>query len=196
MEVMLRCAVRDRPGTLAALAGAIGGAGGDIQAIDVVDHGDAREGWALDDLVVVVDSSGLRAVLDAVANVDGVEVVHTGPSRGDPGDAVSRLAHGMETLLTGAMDPERALRTLVGGAVRATSAEIAASDGAPPPDETTMVLEVAWRGSTDPEATAPSGPRSLVVRRDYPFTPVEHERAATILRACTVAAARTASPAP
>jgi len=49
---MLRCSVPDRPGALAVLAGTIGEAGGDIQAVDVVEHGESD---ALDDLVVVFD---------------------------------------------------------------------------------------------------------------------------------------------
>lgn len=170
MEITLRCAVPDRPGALAAVAGAIGGAGGDIAAVDVVE---TAEGMALDDIVVIIDPPDLHKIVDALRGVDGVELVHAGPSRGQPGDAVSRLALGLESLLNGAMTLEHAVTTLVGGLLGATSAELVPAGSVPPVSETVMALDF--------------GDRLLVVNRDYRFTDNERERAEAILRTCVEA---------
>lgn len=170
MELELRCAVPDRPGALAALAGAIARAGGDIEAVDVVEAGDGR---ALDDLTVIVDERNVPALLDRVRALEGVELVHAGPSRGHPSDGVARLAVALEALLDGAMSYDHAVATLVGGLLRARSATFSDADGAPPGDGKTLVLAL--------------GDRCLVVRRDYRFTRIEQERAAAILRVCSAA---------
>lgn len=173
MEIMLRCAVPDRPGALAALAGAVGAAGGDIQAVDVVEH---LDGQALDDLVVVLGNGstldGIIARIEALADFD-IEVVHAGLSRGDPGDAVARLAVGLELCLSGAMAPEEALRSLPGGVVRATRAELVDAHTMPRPTGKRIVL--------------PFGDRALVLERDYRFTRTERERAEAVLRSCLAA---------
>jgi hypothetical protein len=171
VEITLRCAVPDRPGALAAVAGAIGGAGGDIAAVDVVETAD---GMALDDIVVVIDPADLREIVEALRAVEGVELIHAGPSRGQPGDAVSRLALGLESLLNGAMTPEHAVTTLVGGLFGAMSAELVPAGSVPPASGTVMVLDF--------------GDQLLVVSRDYRFTDTERERAAAILRTCIEAA--------
>jgi hypothetical protein len=174
MEVILRCAVPDRPGALAAVAGAIGHAGGDIEAVDVVESAD---GVALDDLVVVIAEGGLPALLAGVQAVEGVEVVHAGPSRGHPGDAVARLAIGLQSLLNGAMSADDAVVTLVGGLLRASSATIMPrAEAAPALDHRTLVL--------------PFDDAALVLRREYRFTHTERERAVAILRACLEALER------
>lgn len=172
MEIMLRCEVPDRPGALAALAGAIGTAGGDIEAVDVVE---TAEGVALDDLLVRVDPKGLRHLVDTVTAVDGVTLVHAAPSRGAPGDAITRLAVGLEALLNGAMTPDHALTTLVGGLLRASGAEVCARDEAPRADAKLLVLDL--------------GEQRLVVRREYRFTTTERDRADAIIRVCREAAA-------
>lgn len=171
MEITLRCAVPDRPGALAAVAGAIGGAGGDIAAIDVVETAD---GVALDDIVVVIDPPRLREIVAALRAVEGVELIHAGPSRGQPGDAVSRLALGLESLLNGAMERDRAVTTLIGGLLGAASAELVPAGSVPPESDTVMALEF--------------DDQLLVVARDYRFTDTERERAQAILRTCLEAA--------
>jgi hypothetical protein len=174
MEVILRCALPDRPGALAALAGAVGAAGGDIQAVDVVEH---ERGAALDDFVVVL-APGAR-VGDIVARVDaldGFEVIHVGPSRGHPGDAVARVALGLEAALAGTQDAEEAARTLVGGLLRADTVEVVAAGAAPRETATRLVAPFA------------AGGRCLVARRSYRFTATERWRAQAILRACAAAA--------
>lgn len=172
MEVVVRCSVPDRPGALAALAGAIGQAGGDIQAVDVVEQS-GRE--ALDDLVVVVDdATQLSALLDRVREVPGLTLVHAGPSRGHPGDAVTRLAVGLEAVLNGAMTLDSGVQTLLGGLLRASSAEIVPADRAP--------------GGTDKRLVLPFDDRALVLSRDYRFTSTERERAQALLRVALEAA--------
>jgi acetolactate synthase regulatory subunit len=172
MEIILRCAVPDRPGALAELAGVIGACGCDIEAVDVVD---VVEGRALDDLVVVVDGPRhLRTLLDELAGIPDVEVVHAAPSRGHPGDAVTRLAVKLESMMSGAMEADHAVTTLVGGLLRADDITLAAREDAPAEAPGTLVI--------------PYGGRSAVVRRSYPFTATERNRAVALVRVCAQAA--------
>lgn len=171
MEVMLRCAVVDRPGGLAALANAISEAGGDIQAVDVVE---THDGVALDDLVVVIDPARLRRLADTVRSVEGVTLVHAGASRGHPGDAIFRVAVGIEALLCGAMTVDHGVRSLLSGLLRASDAVLCAPDDAPRPMPNVLVLD--------------AGEQVLVMRRDYRFTATERQRAEAVLRACLEAA--------
>jgi hypothetical protein len=171
MEIILRCAVPDRPGALAELAGVIGACGGDIEAVDVVD---VVEGRALDDLVVVVDGPHhLRLLLDHLADVPDVEVVHAAPSRGHPGDAVTRLAIALESMLSGAMDADHGIAVLLGGLLRADDVDVVNEEDAPPASATVCVL--------------PYGCRRVVLRRTYAFTRTESERAGALIRACVAA---------
>jgi hypothetical protein len=171
VEIMLRCAVPDRPGALAELAGVIGATGADIESVEVVD---VEEGTALDDLVLRVRDPGhLKEMLVSVKQVAGVEVVHAAVSRGHPGDAVTRFAVGIEALINGAMPPDRAIVTLLGGLLRAEEVAVMDDTHAPIPRARVMVL--------------PMGERLVVVRRPYPFSPTEHERAKALIRACVAA---------
>lgn len=166
MEVMLRCELPDRPGALAAVAGAVADAGGDIQAVDVVE---VSEGHALDDVFVVVGPpGGLPALVEGLESLDEVEVVHIGPSRGHPADAVTRLAMGMEAVSNGAMDVEHGLASLVGGLLHASAVRFHAPEDAPDADSHALVL--------------PAGGRVMVVRRDYRFTRTERLRAEAVAR--------------
>ena len=171
MEITLRCDVPDRPGTLAALAGAISQAGGDIVSVDVVETANDR---ALDDIGIVIETSRIQAIIDAVQAVDGLLLIHAGPSRGLPGDAVARLALGIESLLNGAMTLEHAVTTLLGGLLGASRADLVAQGSAPRAADTVLVLDFDHQ--------------QLVVERDYRFTDTERERAAAILRTCVEAA--------
>ena len=171
MEITLRCDVPDRPGTLAALAGAISEAGGDIVGVDVVETDNGR---ALDDLSIVISRAKLEALIDAVRAVDGLILIHAGPSRGVPGGAVSRLALGIESLLNGAMTLEHAVPTLVGGFLQASRAELVPQGTAPRQTDTVLVFDFDHQ--------------HLVVERDYRFTDTERQRAAAILRTCLEAA--------
>lgn len=170
MEVMLRCEVTDQPGSLAELAGAISNAGGDIESIEIV--GTGRDGSVLDDLVVVGDPDTLRSVVKVVDDHPHVRLVHAGPSRGHPGDAVTRLAVGLEALFTGSASRDHGLIALVGGLLQAGRAELVAAGEAPDGNRRRMVL--------------PIDGRMLVIERDYAFTDAEHERARSLVRLCSV----------
>lgn len=176
---MLRCAIPDRPGALAGLAGAIGAAGGDILAVDVVEHDGGR---ALDDLVVLLPGGDMRRLLDGIGRLEGVEVVHAGPSRGHPGDAAIRLAVGLEAVLGGAMAPERGVVTIIGGLLRVREATLVPAGEAPRERDGVLVV--------------PLDARALVLRRDYRFTRTERERALAVARLCQEVARQVeASPA-
>lgn len=167
MEMVLRCDVTDRPGALARLAGAVSECGGDIQSVEVLEHDGGR---ALDDLVVAIDPADVARLVDRLEAMADVELVHAGPSRGDPGDAVSRLAIGFEALLDGSMSPDHAITTLLGGMLRARSVTLSATGEAPKAGRHTLVVPL-------------EGDLIVVVRRDYPFTPTERHRAASVARA-------------
>ncbi|MGH8899302.1 MAG: ACT domain-containing protein [Egibacteraceae bacterium] len=172
MEIMLRCALPDRPGKLAALAGAISEAGGDIEAVDVVESAD---GTALDDLFVRINGTdGLRAVVARIQALEDVELIHAGPSRGHPGDAVTRAAIGLEAILSGAMTLTHGVQALLGGLLRASSVTFEAVDQPPREDDCLLVL--------------PFADQILVLRRDYRFTETEIGRARALLRVCGEAA--------
>ncbi len=169
---MLRCALPDQPGRLAALAGAIAEAGGDIEAVDVVESGAEI---ALDDLFVLVDGSeGLRAVVARVQALEGVELIHAGPSRGHPGDAVTRAAIGLEAILSGAMTLTHGVQALLGGLLRASSVTFEPAQQSPLDDDCLLGL--------------PFADQVLVLRRDYRFTDTEIDRARALLRVCGEAA--------
>jgi hypothetical protein len=166
MELMLRCSLPDRPGALAKLASAISAVGGDIHAVDVVEHADGR---ALDDLEIILDGDRIPTLLDRLASLDGVSVIHAGPSRGQPGDAVTRLSIGIESLLDGSAEARRGVTTLIGGMLRARIAELRDPAHAPlTEDPRTLVLD--------------AGDEVLVLRRDYRFTETERHRAAALRR--------------
>jgi hypothetical protein len=176
VEIMLRCAVADRPGALAELAGVIGGTGADIESLEVV-H--VEDGTALDDLVCVVrDPQHLRELLAAVEALPQVEVVHASLSRGHPGDAVTRLAVGLEAIITGAMPPERGLTTLLGGLLHAEEVVLTPAELAPAERKGVMVV--------------PFGEARVALRRSYAFSATERSRALALLRICEQAVA--ASP--
>jgi hypothetical protein len=165
MELMLRCSLPDRPGELAKVARAISAVGGDIQAVDVVEHSDGR---ALDDIELLLDADHIPSLLQRLAALDGVQVVHAGPSRGRPGDAVTRLSIGIESLLDGSAEARRGLLTLIGGLLRARSAEFVKHGDAPDGDLRALALD--------------TGEEVLLVQRDYRFTSTERERAQALLR--------------
>jgi hypothetical protein len=170
VEVMLRVQVPDRPGELAKIAGAVGAAGGDIQAVDVVETGGVH---ALDDLYVVVPEGGLRPLIEHIEALPEVTLVHATASRGHLGDDVGRVALVLQSLLDGAMVPEHAVSSLVSGLLHASASVLPADASLPNPGPSLLVLPFAGRW--------------VVVRRDYRFTQTEQERLSAVLRACEVA---------
>jgi hypothetical protein len=139
--------------------------GADIHAVDVVEH---RAGRALDDLEITLDETNVPALLSRLSSLDGVEVVHAGPSRGVSGDAVTRLSIGVLALLDGTVEARNGICTLIGGMLRARSAELTASPQAPNGDRRVLILD--------------AGDEVHVLRRDYRFTATEAERAQALLQ--------------
>lgn len=80
MSYLLRVRVPDRPGSLGALATALGSVGADILSVDVVERGTAT---AVDDLVVDLPRGALPdALITAAELVDGVHVDSVRPYTG------------------------------------------------------------------------------------------------------------------
>ncbi|OQO89996.1 amino acid-binding protein [Saccharomonospora piscinae] len=80
MSFLIRVQLPDSPGTLGAVAGALGLAGADILSVDVVERGN---GVAIDDLVVELPSGRLPdSLITAAESVDGVEVDAVRPYAG------------------------------------------------------------------------------------------------------------------
>lgn len=74
MSYLLRVALPDVPGSLGRLASAIGVAGGNIDAIEIVEHG--ADGKAVDDVFLTLDSGLMPDGVVSACNVlDGVEVL-------------------------------------------------------------------------------------------------------------------------
>lgn len=80
MSFLIRVQLPDSPGTLGAVATALGTVGADILSVDIVERG---SGVAVDDLVVELPSGRLPdALITAAESVDGVEVDAVRPYAG------------------------------------------------------------------------------------------------------------------
>lgn len=80
LSFLIRVQLPDRPGTLGAVATALGEIGADILSVDVVERG---SGVAIDDLVVELPSGRLPdTLITAAESVDGVEVDAVRPYAG------------------------------------------------------------------------------------------------------------------
>ncbi|MEV7429683.1 MULTISPECIES: ACT domain-containing protein [unclassified Nocardioides] len=74
MPFLLRVELPDVPGSLGRLATAIGEAGGDIEAIEIVEK--RHDGTALDDVLLEMSGGAMPdSVVSACNQIDGVEVV-------------------------------------------------------------------------------------------------------------------------
>jgi hypothetical protein len=169
----LRISVPDLPGSLGKVASAIGGAGGDIVKVDVLE---SEAGRALDDVFVEArDAAAVDRVRDHLLGMSGVRVV--GVQVGVPPVG----GHTDLELVAQVMDaPDRGLRTLVDGAPGALGAdwsavitfdehgapgEVAAvSPGSPGPDHVVVVAprRLATLRMTPPGAAQPYGGAALV----------------------------------
>jgi hypothetical protein len=77
---LLRVQLEDRPGSLGALAVALGSAGADILSLDVVERG---PGYAVDDLVVDLPTGSMPdALITAAEELNGVRVESIRPHTG------------------------------------------------------------------------------------------------------------------
>lgn len=80
MSFLIRVQVPDSPGSLGAVASALGTAGADILSVDIVERGN---GLAVDDLVVELPNGRLPdTLITAAESVDGVEVDAVRPYAG------------------------------------------------------------------------------------------------------------------
>jgi hypothetical protein len=104
MAYLVRLDLPDLPGTLGAVATALGRAGADILAMDIVERSD---GIAVDDLVVDLPGGTPDVLITAAESVPGVRVESVRP---DPGVAAAHREWELVEAL--AADPRRALHTL------------------------------------------------------------------------------------
>lgn len=122
MLARMRISVPDRPGSLGRLASAIGTAGGDIAAVDVLE---SEAGRALDDVTVQVnDLAHLETLTSIVGSLAGMQVVgvrHPVPPVAGHAD--------LQLIEQVFARPERAWHTLVHGAPAALGVDWAALVG-------------------------------------------------------------------
>ncbi|MFY0407121.1 ACT domain-containing protein [Solicola sp. PLA-1-18] len=104
---MLRVELPDVPGSLGALATALGSAGADIEAIEIIEH--RGDGKAVDDVLLELPPSVMPdALVTACHKLDGVRVQWV--SRYNAG---ANLTMDLETVEAFTNDPSRALESLV-----------------------------------------------------------------------------------
>lgn len=107
MPYLLRVELPDVPGSLGRLASAIGDAGGDIEAIEIVEKG--RGGWAVDDVFLEVAPGSMPdSVVSTVNALEGVRVLWIGRYA-----AGGNLFLDLEAVEELTEDPEGALDRLV-----------------------------------------------------------------------------------
>ena len=149
MSYLLRVVLPDRPGMLGAVATALGGAGGDIVSLDVVERG---PDGAVDDLVVAMPPGGLAdALITAARSVPGVVVESLRPYHGggelhrdlELVDALAAApADGLVLLVAHAPGVFRASWAVLleGGRPESRATVLAASPGAPDVED----LDLPW----------------------------------------------------
>ena len=73
----LEVALPDRPGSLGAVASAIGFAGGDIRSLNVLK---SEEGRGYDEITIAIPGSDPTDLLDVLTSIGGVEVISINPA--------------------------------------------------------------------------------------------------------------------
>jgi ACT domain-containing protein len=73
----IQISLPDRPGSLGAVASAIGFAGGDIRSLIVLR---SEEGRGVDDLTVAIPGSDPTDLLEVLGQIGGVEVLSISPA--------------------------------------------------------------------------------------------------------------------
>ena len=107
MAFLLRVELPDRPGSLGALATALGGAGADIEAIEIVEH--RGDGVAVDDVLLELPTTVMPdALITACHRLDGVSVHWI--SRYNAG---ANLSMDLEAVERFTEDPPHALERLI-----------------------------------------------------------------------------------
>ncbi|WP_367136158.1 amino acid-binding protein [Saccharothrix sp. HUAS TT1] len=135
MSFLIRVQLPDRPGTLGAVASALGEIGADILSVDVVERG---AGLAIDDLVVELPSGRLPDVLiTAAESIDGVEV-----------DAVRPYA--------GVLDTHRELELVEEVAEEPAHGLAVFTEGVPKIIRAGWAVVVSWDGRTATRLTSSS----------------------------------------
>ena len=190
MSYLLRVVLPDRPGSLGAVATALGAVGADILSLDVVERGAGR---AVDDLLVALPTGGLAdTLITSAQSVPDVVVESVRPYSGS-----SDLHRDLELLDEMAAAPGEALDVLArclpsafraGWVLVAESAPsglqvLSASPGAPPADDVRLpwlplhaprayagdddALPASWRRLRTELAAAPLGreDRGVLVAR-------------------------------
>lgn len=111
MSFLVRVQLPDNPGSLGAVASALGAINADILSVDVVERAD---GVAVDDLVVELPNGSLPdALITAAESVDGVEVDAVRPYAG-----VLNTHRELELVEEIASDPRQGLAMLADGVPR------------------------------------------------------------------------------
>lgn len=106
MSYLLRVELPDVPGSLGRLASAIGSAGGNIDAIEIVER---RDGKAVDDVFLAANQGVMPdSIVSACTQLDGVEVLWI--SRYGAGTNLTRDLEVVEAMTS---EPELARNTLV-----------------------------------------------------------------------------------
>ena len=180
MSYLLRVVLPDRPGTLGAVATALGGVGADILSLDVVERSAGR---AVDDLLVALPPGGLAdTLITSAQSVPGVVVDSLRPYAGSsdlhrdlelldelaaaPGDAPAVLARCLPSAFRAGWALVAALRPGGRGGAGPELVALAASPGAPPADG----LALPWlplaapRGLADDDEDLPEGWRRLATQ--------------------------------
>jgi hypothetical protein len=128
LSFLIRVQLPDRPGTLGAVASALGEIGADILSLDVVERG---SGIAVDDLVVELPNGRLPdALITASESIEGVEVDAVRPYAG-----VLDTHRELELVEEIAAEPARGIQVFADGVpkiIRAGWALVVTDDGAGP----------------------------------------------------------------
>ena len=75
-QFKVQIALPDRPGSLGAVASAIGFAGGDIKSVVVISN---EAGRGIDDFVIAIPGSDPTDLLGVLGDIGGVEVISISP---------------------------------------------------------------------------------------------------------------------
>ncbi len=127
MPYLLRVVVPDKPGSLGAVASAVGAAGADIVGVDVIEHRD--DGAVVDDFLVDLPPGRLLDTLvTACLSVPDVEVEFVGHYA--PGASLHRDLEAVEAMTAEPHRAEEILVELAPGIFRSGWALLLAADGA------------------------------------------------------------------
>ncbi|MFQ1001434.1 ACT domain-containing protein [Modestobacter sp. SSW1-42] len=188
MSYLLRLVVPDRPGTLGAVATALGDAGIDIVSVDVLERGN---GVAVDDIVVELPADRVAdSLITAATAVPGVQVESLRPFAGPMDthrelDLLEALAPaGVGTAKVLAAELPRVFRSgwaVVLGGTSADLTVLAASDAAPSLED----VPLPWLPLTTPLLLPSDGdwvpPRWQEMAVEMMAAPVDGDGAAVLL---------------